>query len=82
MDQHRSKFGFAYEVCDRKCFSLGFHIDTTKHYLDLHVWNWYIHIGREESDIPKEIMEQVYELQDLCHEQCDELLKDYTILKI
>ena len=79
MNEHRCKYGFAYTVCSWKCFSLGFHIDFRNRYIDLHIWNWFIHIGDGKcSDIPDEIMEKVYALQD----EGNELMKDYHALLI
>lgn len=83
MNEHRCKLGFAYQVCSRKCFSLGFHIDFRFKYIDFHIWNWFVHIGNSESnDVPKEIMKQVYDLQDEYHKKCDELLEEWHPLKI
>lgn len=83
MNEHRNRFGFAYEVCPRSCFSLGVHIDIPNHYIDLHIWNWFIHIGNEEaSNIPKELMKEVYVLQDKCHDEVDKILDKYHALKI
>jgi len=83
MYEHKCKLGFAYKCCSWKCFSLGFHIDFRFKYVDLHIWNWYIHIGNDEaSNIPKEIMNKVYKLQDECHQKCYELTKEWHALKI
>ena len=40
--------------CHNKCFSLGFHVDFKKKYIDFHIWNWFIEFGNHDSCCLKE----------------------------
>ncbi len=68
------------KVCSRKCFSLGFHIDFHHKYIDFHIWNWFFHIGEEESCKVQDQLarEEMYELQNNMSELTDKHIKAYN----
>ncbi len=70
-----------WKVCSWKCFSLGFHIDILHHYIDLHIWNWFIHIGEDGtiSEVGDQLAkDEMYELQRKMAEMTDKHIRAYT----
>lgn len=68
------------KVCSWKCFSFGVHIDFQHRYIDLHIWNWFIHLGGlESSEIHDKLAkDEMYELQDRMSELTDRHVRAYT----
>jgi len=68
------------KLCSPKCFSLGFHIDFHHRYIDLHIWNWFIHIGEEESCkiLDQLCREEMYELQNHMSDMTEKHIKAHN----
>jgi len=67
------------KVCSWKCFSFGFHIDFKNRYIDLHIWNWFIHLGRDVSEIYDQLArDEMYELQKNMSDITEKHIKAYN----
>lgn len=69
-----------WKVCSWKCFSLGVHIDFQHRYIDLHIWNWFIHTGDlAHSEIQDQLaVDEMYELQRRMGDMTDKHIKAYN----